>query len=305
MDRAYPARMMSAPELQHAFTVKGVAHCFHISFATTDRVWVSDHNRDLILTDKTGGTIQRVGDLKINPISAGLHTVNNEGALFYVNMDFTIIKLSANMKSTTYFSKNLEPQCVVIGIYYSFTTDELILGMLRPDKETCHVARYNMTGQLTRTIKHDNTGRNLYIGPCFITENNNEDVVVSDCDRAVVVTDREGRYRFSYTGHPSGTVIYPRGICTDSLSHILVCDIFTETVHMINKDGQFLMYLLKQSQGIIKPSSLYFDTRSYCLWVGSSENNNVCIYKYLTRKNDITGKIHKGRGLVIIFFNVD
>uniref|UniRef100_K1QSB8 Uncharacterized protein n=1 Tax=Magallana gigas TaxID=29159 RepID=K1QSB8_MAGGI len=57
--------------------------------------------------------------------------------------------------------------------------------------------------------------------PNYITENNNGDIAVSDYD-AVVVTEREGRHRFSYTGHPAESVLRPRGICTDALSHILV-----------------------------------------------------------------------------------
>lgn len=73
---------------------------------------------------------------------------------------------------------------------------------------------------------------------------------MSDSFTAVVVTEREGRHRFSYTGHTSGSGLLACGICTDALSYILVCDNRTETVHMIDKDGEFLSHLLTRSQEI-------------------------------------------------------
>lgn len=73
-------------------------------------------------------------------------------------------------------------------------------------------------------MEFDSEGLELYNGPHKITENNNEDVVVSDLSGAVVVTDSGGRHRFSYTGHPPGSGMLPSGVCTDALSRILVCD---------------------------------------------------------------------------------
>lgn len=107
---------------------------------------------------------------------------------------------------------------------------------------------------------------------------------------AVVVTERGGRHRFSYTGHPSGSGLRPRGICTDALSHILVCDGRTNTVQMIDKDGQFLSHLLTESQEMGRPCSLSYDVNTHRLWVGSWDNNKVCVYRYITRQDALTGK---------------
>lgn len=105
------------------------------------------------------------------------------------------------------------------------------------------ITRYNQSGQQTQTIQHDNTGLELYKIPNHIKDKNNWDVVVSDNGAgAVVVTERVGKHRFSYTRHPSGSKLEPRGISTDPLSHILVCEDRTQTVQMIDKDGQFLSY---------------------------------------------------------------
>lgn len=125
-----------------------------------------------------------------------------------------------------------------------------------------------------------------------IAENNNWDVVVSDhysASGAVVVTDREGRYRFSYTGHPPESNIRPNGISTDALSNILVCDKNTNTVQMMDRNGQFLSYLLIRPSGIITPHSLSYDVSTHRLWVGSENNSTVVIYRYITRQDALTG----------------
>lgn len=131
------------------------------------------------------------------------------------------------------------------------------------------VVRYNQNGQLTQTIQRDNTGQELFSKPIYIIENANEDVVVSDCklfkSGSLVVTDREGRHRFSYTGHPLELGLWPSGVCTDTLSHILVCDDKTKTVQMIEKYGQFLSHHLTDSQNLGKPYCLGYDINTHRL----------------------------------------
>ncbi|XP_052682725.1 uncharacterized protein LOC128163222 [Crassostrea angulata] len=179
------------------------------------------------------------------------------------------------------------PRCV----YWSPSTGDLLVGMYHIHTETGKVTRYNGSGQLTQTIQRDKSGRLVYSLPNYITENNNGDVVVSDSiywHGAVVVTERGGRHRFSYTGHSPGSELMPCGICTDSLSHILVCDYKTKTVHMLHMDGQFLSHLLTGSQEMGEPRSLSYDVKSHRLWVGSWDNNKVCVYRYITRQDALT-----------------
>ena len=142
------------------------------------------------------------------------------------------------------------------------------------------ITRYNSTGQQVLTIQHNNTGHNLYSLPRYITENRNGDIIVSDWLR-VVVTERGGRHRFSYTRPPSGSPLSPRGICTDALSHILVCDAITHTVQMIDKDGHFLSLLLTEQHGRYRPWGLNYDDKTHLLWVGSEFTDTVRVYIYI------------------------
>ena len=280
-------KLTSGAEFHQSLTVTGVDCCYHISCVTSDRVWVSDDRNNLMLTDTTGVPLHRVEDSWSGLY--GLHTVNSESELIYIDRNYNINKLSKDMKTTTTFIERTDstwrPRCV----YWSPSTGDLLVGMYNYRTMTGKVTRYNQSGQLTQTIQNDNTGRGLYSYPRYITENNNGDVVVSDSG-AVVVTERGGRHRFSYTGHPSGSGLRPRGICTDALSHILVCDGTTKTVQMLDKDGQFLSHLLIRPSGIFSPWSLSYDVNTHRLWVGSGDNNKVCVYRYITRQDALTGK---------------
>eukprot|EP00105_Crassostrea_gigas_P036570 XP_019920718.1 PREDICTED: uncharacterized protein LOC105323109 [Crassostrea gigas] len=289
-------KLTSGAELHQSLTVPGVDRCRHISCVTSDWVWVSDYEYNLILTDTTGVPLHRVED-SCRGLFRGLHTVNSESELIYIDRNSNINKLSKDMKTTTTFIETTdstwEPRCV----YWSPSTGDLLVVMCNYDTETGKVTRYNQSGQLTQTIQNHNTGRGLYRYPSYITENNNGDVVVSDCGTyesdAVVVTERGGRHRFSYTGPPSGSRLLPLGICTDALSHILVCDGITKTVQMINKDGRFLSHLLTESQEMDRPWSLRYDVNTHRLWVGSWDNK-VCVYRYITRQDALTDE-HRPR----------
>uniref|UniRef100_K1Q7V4 Tripartite motif-containing protein 3 n=1 Tax=Magallana gigas TaxID=29159 RepID=K1Q7V4_MAGGI len=283
-------KLMSPLKLLHSLTVTDVRLCYHISCVTSDRVWISDDIKNLILTDTTGVSLHGVGDL-CSDLYGGLHTVNSESELIYIDRNYNINKLSKDMKTTTTFIERTdstwEPRCV----YCSPSTGDLLVGMCYIHTKTGKVTRYNQSGQPTQTIQHNNTGQGLYSEPNFITENNNGDVVLSDfASDAVVVTERGGRHRFSYTGHPSGSGLLPCGICTDALSHILVCDDITNTVQMLNKDGQFLSHLLTKSQGMGEPWSLSYDINTHRLWVGSWNNKKVCVYRYITRQDALTDR---------------
>lgn len=151
----------------------------------------------------------------------------------------------------------------------------------------------------------------MYSKPNYITENTNGDLAVCDQDfqtPAVVVTDRNGIHRFSYTGHQKtsrkkhekddyysfalrvGSKFMPCGICTDALSQILICDQKTYTVHILSKDGQFLSYLRTRVAGIVVCQSLSYDVNTHCLWVGCSFTSTMRVYRYIDQNDAMTNE---------------
>lgn len=132
------------------------------------------------------------------------------------------------------------------------------------------VDRYDYTGKIK------NKGPVRFLDPVYVAENNNGDIMVSDRS-IVLVTDHEGNDRFKLYG------LKPNGIRTDALSHILVCATKTNTVHVFDRNGEFLKHLLFIHPALISPCFLAYDTNTYQLWVESDINKRVHVNSYLTR----------------------
>ncbi|XP_062597907.1 uncharacterized protein LOC134259327 [Saccostrea cucullata] len=265
---------ISTPVLHRTVTVP--EEIYHISGVTKDQVWICN-GKTLILINSEGDILHHL----TNVISVwGQHTVDLTGDLIYIDRSDNVIKLSKDNRFKSTLIKKTEqwvPQC----IYSSHLNSDLLVGM--SSNNSGIVARFNDIGQLKQTIQHGTTGQELYSHPMYTTENRDGDDIVSDLV-PVVVTDRRGRHRFSYTGPTSGSQILPYGICTDALSHILVCDSNTNSIHMLDRDGHFLSHILTAYEGINGPMDLSFDDKTHFLWVGLSYGEKrVCVYRYIER----------------------
>ncbi|XP_062591607.1 uncharacterized protein LOC134253114 [Saccostrea cucullata] len=268
---------MTTPMLRKSITVKGVSNVDHISCVPSDRVWISDWYNNLILTNTEGDKLHHLTNVLGS--YTGIHTVNRVGELIYTDKEFNINASTKYIRTMVTLIKKTEPwksQCV----YCSPVNGDLLVGMYNSDTEKCKVNRYNDAGQHIQTIQYNEEGQELYRYPVFITENRNGDIVVSDSFHAVVVTDCMGRHRFSI----QESSLMPSGICTDAMSHILVGDLKTFSVQMIDKDGHILPPILKVYQLMDRPRCLSYDHKSHLLWVGLSDNK-VCAYRYLERQN--------------------
>lgn len=264
--------------------------CIHISCLPHNKVWICDKSK-LVLMDTSGVVYHRLNGIWNHVHITGLHSVNQNQELIYISSDSNLIKLSEDMKTMSIFFKREKskwrPQCLVC----SHSSGDVLVGMWEVGTDRGKIMRLNSIGEIKDTIEKDKNNDNLYKNPMFITENNNGDIVVSDLNRCLVVTDRGGEHRFSYTGHPTGSGLTPCGICTDIFSNILVCDKRTNTVQMIDKDGTFMYFLLTESDGIFKPWGLCYDIISHLLWVGSDSNNVVKIFRYINRQDILTGLV--------------
>ena len=162
------------------------------------------------------------------------------------------------------------------SLHSSRINGDILVGMEKDGR--AKVTRYNKAAKEIQYIQRDNNGQELYSLPYYITENINEDICTSDFKkRKVVVVNKSGQHMFSYTGQ--GSRFRPWGICTDVLGHILVCDIASKTVHLLDQDGGFLFFILSEQQGIEHPRGVCVDDENN-LYVGQL-NNTVTVYKYL------------------------
>lgn len=159
--------------------------------------------------------------------------------------------------------------------------DELLVCMTDKMRYRCRVVRYEGF-EKTQIIEYDDQGKTIYasgmLNKC-IRENQNEDICVADFDAGtVLVTDRAGKFRFRYTGttlSPNDAPFRPVGIATDSQAHILVSD--SMTVHIVDKNGQFICFLNCDCSG---SSRLATDTDDN-LYVAES-SGKVTMIQYMT-----------------------
>ncbi|XP_052691539.1 uncharacterized protein LOC128169430 [Crassostrea angulata] len=254
------------------YTVPGVGSVYHISLGKSGRLWVSDCFGHLVQTDLQGNQLQKIQ----TSAGFGYHTVTQDGDLIYTYKDIKVINRITPDNTITEFIKTGD--WGPLSIHSSHINGDVLVGM-RKDGEPSKVTRYNKTGTEIQNIQRDNKGQGLYSTPYYITENINGDVCVSDyIKHAVVVVDKSGQHRFSYTG--KGSKFDPYGICTDVLGHILVCDDISNTVHLLDQDGQFLSLLLTPQQGVKYPISVCVDDENN-LSVGQYIITTVTVYKYL------------------------
>lgn len=282
-------KLMPDAEFHQTLTVNNVQCCAQISFASSDRIWASNNN-ELILTDTTGNLLHLLED-SYSSCNGGSHTVNSEGDLIYKDQYCDIKKLSNDMKTVTTFIETSKMYCLgpPLCLCWAPSRGDLLVGWRD------FFSRHNKNGQLTKMIKPIyEEGQNLFMKINYVIENNNGDIVISECflngPGSVIVTDCEGQHRFSYKGRSPNSDLEPQGICVDAMSHILVCDFKTQTVQILDKDGHFVSYLLTRPSGLFTPYSLCYDFITHRLWVGSRFNNKVCVYRYLTQHDNRISK---------------
>jgi hypothetical protein len=232
------------------FKVLGVDRTYHMSLDKSGRLWASDTDCKLVQTDLQGNQLQKIQTSG----GYGYHTHTQDGELIFTDRDNKVIKKITQGNKITEFIKTGDWS--PLSIHSSHINGDLLVGMVKDGE--AKVTRYNKTGEELQNIQRDNKGQGLYGYPYYITENINGDICVSNLfKQAVVVVNKSELYRFSYTGQGSG--FSPWVICTDVLGHILVCDDYSNTVHLLDQDGQFLSLLLTPLQHGV------YNLRSVCV----------------------------------------
>ena len=287
-------KLMPSPVLQKSFEVSNVKAIDHMSCVTPYRVWVSnDYGKKIILKDTTTNkTLYRLTDSCLQ--KGGSHTVNSKGELFYIDINYNIKKLCSDMKTKTIFLQREDYEWILLSIYCSPSSGDFLVGKHCARNNKGKVNRFNSSGQLIQTILKEC----FYSYPHYVTENKNGDVVVSDRGKySVIVTGHGGSHRFTYkTNSPKAEAFFnnfcyydmltpPYGICTDPLLNILVC--VDKNVHIIDKDGHFLSYLVDSFSAFELLKGLTYDFNCHLLWVGSLEGN-LSIYNHISRHKALT-----------------
>ncbi|KAJ8299240.1 hypothetical protein KUTeg_023300 [Tegillarca granosa] len=148
------------------------------------------------------------------------------------------------------------------------------------------VTRMTTTGQILTTYEYDNDKR-LFILPFGIDENTNKDICVvnrtTDISGHVVILNASGRLKCTYKGQ-GGEMFDPVRVKCDKFGHIILSDL-NKKIHILNKNGQLIKYLMTEKDLQDVPGPLVIDTNNL-LWVGCFESR-----VYIVNKNALKEEI--------------
>ncbi|XP_062585784.1 uncharacterized protein LOC134247427 [Saccostrea cucullata] len=257
----------------------GYEKLFSGACLSDEEIWTRGNEKTMKLYSINQGSILKSITTKSGNTSIDI-AVTKTGDLVYTDYGDRTVNIVKNKKIEEVIKlQNWKPDGVC-----STSSGDLLVIMDSDDYKQTKVVRYSGSTE-KQTIQFDDKGKPLYssgrYNTYYINENRNLDICMSDCGaKAVVVVNQAGETRFRYTGHtpaPKNQPFSPRGITTDSQSHILTADYNNDCVHIIDQDGQFLRYI---DCGLSEPRGLCIDTNDN-VFIAQQANKQVKKIKYL------------------------
>ena len=122
--------------------------------------------------------------------------------------------------------------------------------------------------------------KTLFNKPYRVAQNevNNDLCVCDEGSKKIVALDASYHVRYEYKGQ-GNTYFSAKDLCTDSAGRILITEFSNHSVHILDREGGFLQYLLTGKQGQRDPVSIDLDSDGNA-WVGQW-NGEVKVVKYL------------------------
>jgi hypothetical protein len=233
-----------------------------------NRVWMGGASGELKLFDFQGVLHDTV------PITArGLYlTVHNKHVVYTNDGNNAVCRVADDKTIQTMFTTG---EWIPRGIT-STASDDLLACLYKDDQSK--VVRYSSTGTVLQEIQHDSQCRPLYEDPTYIAENVKGDIVVTDWRKnAVIAVDRLGIFRFSYSGQDDTFDVC--AVTTDPAGHVIVTDYKSDRIHILDRDGRFLRYIIPD-QGVKRPRGVCV-TRDGGMFVGENRTGIAKRIKYL------------------------
>ncbi|XP_061194268.1 E3 ubiquitin-protein ligase TRIM71-like [Saccostrea echinata] len=251
----------------------GYGHLYNVACLGNEKIWTSGYDSVIRLFSMQGSFLKSI----ITKSGRGPHdiAVTKSGDLVYTDYrDKTVNIVKYDQIEEMIKLQNWKPLSLC-----STSKGDLLVTMDSADNKQAKVVCYSDSTE-KQTIQFDDEGNPLYFqNDKYINENQNLDICVAvNGAGVVVVVNQAGKLRFRYTGYtpaPKNKPFSPRGITTNSQSHILTADDNNCCIHIIDQDGQFLRYL----PGLIDPWGLCTDANDN-LFVAQRGNKEVKILRY-------------------------
>nr|XP_011440098.1 uncharacterized protein LOC105337168 [Crassostrea gigas] len=239
---------------------------YDMTVTDDNKVWMGGHSKELKLFDLQGHLHHTVR-LTANGMYFCLY---KKQVVYTTNKGVGMIS-DTDTVVTMFNTGDWQP----FGVTSAASGDLLVC--LRKDDQS-KVVRYSSTGTVLQEIQYDSQCQPLYKDATYVTENVNGDIIVTDWKKnAVIAVNRSGIFRYSYSGKDNN--FKALSVATDSNGHVIITDRPGNKIHMLDKDGRFLRYIIPE--GGIK------DPRAVCIlgdgemMVGECETGIAKRIKYL------------------------
>ncbi|XP_061175598.1 uncharacterized protein LOC133184525 [Saccostrea echinata] len=250
-----------------------VSDMYFVKYVHSQKFLLSGKQKDIFVVNEGGKRICAI------PTSTGIGypsglAPTREGGIFYSdNKNKCIRKVSPDNIDNVAFRTNGRP----LGICTTRSGDVIVCLQDCPGGK---VVKYDERGHLKLEITHK-----YLIEPFCVCLNINNDICISDAiSQKVIVVDRYNKERFVYEGGYSWLStfwkFFPCDLATDSLGNILIADRENATIHIIDKDGYFLRYLLTKRDELVWPHGVCIDNKDR-LWVADQVSSKIRVFEYL------------------------
>ena len=258
-DTLAPTQLIPKPSVQSQFDSE--SHQPTLACVGSGQAWVEAGDGELQLVDRHGSVKDTIHtDFGFDDV-----VLTPQGNILLSDSDNKCIKsIPADGTVKMLFKVQWEPRAVCC-----LHSGDIAVTFY---DERC-VVIYSMSGTVVKKID-----KKLFTRPYSVAQSKvNSDLYISDA-RKVVALDKDYRVRYEYTGQGDGRFFSPYGLCTDNAGRVLITDYYNR-VHILDKDGKFLQYLLTEEQGLRVPYSIDMDSKGNA-WVGE-DGGNVKVVKYL------------------------
>nr|XP_034327005.1 uncharacterized protein LOC117689527 isoform X2 [Crassostrea gigas]XP_034327007.1 uncharacterized protein LOC117689527 isoform X2 [Crassostrea gigas] len=213
---------------------------YYMAVTDDNKVWMGGYSTELKLFDFQGHLHHSV-----SITDQGKYFCFYNKQIVYTDQNDNTVRMISDTDTvvTMFTTGDWEPHGIT-----SAASGDLLICLSKGDQKK--VVRYSSTGSVLQEIQYDSQCQPLYEEAHYITENVNGDIIVTDWEKdAVIVVDRLGKIRYSYTGVTNSSVT------TDSVGHVIVTDYNGDKIHMLDRDGRFMRYIIPE-EGIKHPSGV-------------------------------------------------
>lgn len=254
---------------------KQITAVTHISRVTSEIMWIE--NRDWFMKIDHSGRILFKHNINVY-WGCSSFTVDENGDVLYIHKDTEVIKMSSTGENPTRLIKN-KGQLKIINICSTRLGGEVLLRVIdqKLNKYWTYIARYNKNGEFLSQFEYKKYEQQT--SPWFLSVNINGNICVSDqLDSKVRAFDREGKKLYTYKGRPLHD-FRPTGICNDFHGHVLVCNEYYPSVHMLDMKGDFITMIIHGIKDVKDPWGLCADNGK--LFIGQKNCGMIKVFKYL------------------------